>query len=230
MQSSPVILALDTAHAHCQVGVITAQGTFFGASHPLARGHAEVLIDQVNQVLEQAGLSLQNVERIVTTVGPGSFTGLRVGIAAARGFGFALKVPVIGISSLEALALNIHSHSRRKLVVIDARREEFFMQIFKDNNQPETKPTLLSPDQVASIVAPDMVMVGSGSRALGRRSDLAEIIEESREKLAANSEIVDIEALARYASVLDPALYPPEPVYVRSPDAKPQTKGRVLRA
>ena len=93
------LLAIDTALAACSAAVLdTASGGILASeSLPMLRGHAEALIPLLGRVMQQSGLAFADLDRIVVTTGPGSFTGLRVGIAAARGLGVATGVPVAGV-------------------------------------------------------------------------------------------------------------------------------------
>ena len=100
-----LVLAIDTALEACSAAVFdAAQGTFRHESLPMIRGHAEALLPLLARVMKQSAVSFSAFDRVAVTVGPGSFTGLRVGIAAARGIGLAAKKPVIGITTLAALA------------------------------------------------------------------------------------------------------------------------------
>ncbi len=139
-----VTLTLDTAHTACTVGVVAA-GTLIGSAQELrARGHAERLIPMVEEVLKAAGNP--TIDRIVTTLGPGSYTGLRVALAAARAFGLAWQCPVWGVSSLAALAFAAQS-PEDVLVVQDAGRGLVFVQAFSMNGDALTSPESMVPAQ-----------------------------------------------------------------------------------
>ncbi|MGQ3295635.1 MAG: tRNA (adenosine(37)-N6)-threonylcarbamoyltransferase complex dimerization subunit type 1 TsaB, partial [Shinella sp.] len=101
-----ILLAIDTAGTGCYAALYdTDQDTILGAAGAdIGRGHAERLMDFVDAALDAAGMTLQDIGRIAVTVGPGSFTGIRVGVAAARGLALALGVPAVGVSTLAALA------------------------------------------------------------------------------------------------------------------------------
>src|SRR3984885_13885764 len=100
------VLAIDTALAACSAAVLdTANGGILASeSLPMIRGHAEALMPLVERVVKATGFSFREFDRVVVTTGPGSFTGLRVGIAAARGLGLATAIPVVGVSTLSAYA------------------------------------------------------------------------------------------------------------------------------
>src|SRR5690606_2616572 len=98
------ILAIDTALGLCSAAVVQADRTLAVLSEPMRQGHQERLAPMVRDVVREAGLAFVDLERIAVTVGPGSFTGLRVGLSFAKGLGLALDRPVVGIESLEAMA------------------------------------------------------------------------------------------------------------------------------
>jgi tRNA threonylcarbamoyladenosine biosynthesis protein TsaB len=141
-QIMTVTLTLDTAHAACTVGVV-AHGRLVASAQELrARGHAERLVPMVQEVLGAAGNP--TISAIVTTLGPGSYTGLRVALAAARAFGLAWRCPVWGVSSLAALAFAAGS-AKDVLVAQDAGRGLIFVQAFSSSGAALTSPESLLP-------------------------------------------------------------------------------------
>jgi tRNA threonylcarbamoyladenosine biosynthesis protein TsaB len=116
------VLAIDTALEACSVAVLDTEGRARSRSLPMARGHAEALLPLVATVMSDARTEFDELDRIAVTVGPGSFTGLRVGVAAARGIGLAAGKPVVGLTTLAAIAVPFidADDARALLVVIDA--------------------------------------------------------------------------------------------------------------
>src|SRR5436190_2439327 len=99
------VLAIDTALAACAAAVLeSGRGIVASESLPMVRGHAEALIPLIARVMKQSDMAFRDLQRIAVTTGPGSFTGVRVGLAAARGFAVATGVPVVGISTLSVYA------------------------------------------------------------------------------------------------------------------------------
>src|SRR5438552_111182 len=99
------LLAIDTALAACSAAVFdTDTGVIAGESLPMARGHAEALIPMVARVMAAASIGFDAIDRFAVTVGPGSFTGLRVGVSAARGLALAARKPAVGVTTLTAYA------------------------------------------------------------------------------------------------------------------------------
>lgn len=193
-------LAIDTAAPRLQLALLLASGAVDVSVDELANGHAELIFERIAALLERNGIGYAELDRVVTTTGPGSFTGLRIGLSAARGIGLARNIPVVGVSSLVALSLSAEGHMA---VLLDARRGEAYYQEFSGPAAPSS-PGALLPMEEAQASLPE------GSAVI-------------------SSPFVDIAALARYGATLDPAGHPPEPNYLRDADAKPQTAARIER-
>jgi tRNA threonylcarbamoyladenosine biosynthesis protein TsaB len=156
-----VILGFDTATADTAVAVWAPGGPALERrDDPPAGerpGHSARLLELVEEVLEAAGGSWEQVERLAVGVGPGGFTGLRIGIATARGLAQARGLPVIGVSSLEALAAGA-AGSDPVIAVIDARRGEVFAAAY-----PGFEPVALAPAALAARIEPGSLAVGDGA-------------------------------------------------------------------
>lgn len=225
-----LILALDTALEACAVALHDAarDETLAQARRVMARGHAEALIPMVEEVFGQAGLSAGDVDAFAVTVGPGSFTGLRVGLSAARGFGLATGRPVLGLSTLATLAAPLLAEDDTIPVAaaIDARHGNVYLQMIGPSGRILVSARAMAVRDAARAVAIGPVrLVGSGATLLteawppGERPPL-EVLEEATP---------DPVWLARLASVADPAVSEPRPLYLRDADAKPQTAARIAR-
>ena len=195
------LLAIDTAAPRLQLGLRRADGRIDVSIDDIAQGHAELIFPRLAALLERNGLGYPDLTRIAVTTGPGSFTGLRIGLSAARGLGLAREIPVLGIPSL--LALSLSATCNPLAVLLDARRGEAWFQTFSGPAIPVSPARLLPIDEARALVPPG-----------------AELL---------TSPFVDIARFAEFAATLDPALYPPEPNYIRDADAKPQEKFRVAR-
>jgi tRNA threonylcarbamoyladenosine biosynthesis protein TsaB len=157
--------------------------------------------------LGEAGLGFVALGRIGVTVGPGSFTGLRVGLAFAKGLSAALGVPAVGVGSLEALA---HGRPGRVFAVLDAKRGQVYLQAFADGaavSAPDALPIETAAARLAEL-APDL-LVGTGAPLLADMRPGAEVIA---------ADAADPAAVAAIAATRAPA--PPRPLYLRAPDAK----------
>ena len=128
------VLAIDTALGACSAAILdTHQGGIVAReSLPMLRGHAEALMPLIRRIMEEAGTAFRDLDRVVVTTGPGSFTGLRVGIAAARGIALAINKPAVGLSTLSAYAAPYLADDEKTPVVvaIDARHSHVYLQVF----------------------------------------------------------------------------------------------------
>lgn len=123
------VLAIDVSVTVCSVGVLdTATSAFYSKKLETDKGQAEFLVPMVQDVIILAGINIKNLDYIAVTRGPGSFTGVRIGLATAKMLGLALNIPVIGISTLDVIA-RMHSDSQDTLFLIDTKRNDFYGQI-----------------------------------------------------------------------------------------------------
>jgi tRNA threonylcarbamoyladenosine biosynthesis protein TsaB len=197
----PITLAIDTAAPRLQLGLVLADGRTDAIVDDIAKGHAEILFDRLDHLLARNGLTHGDIERIAVTTGPGSFTGLRIGLSAARGLGVARKIPVLGIPSLQALSLTVASG--RVAVFLDARRDEAYFQTFSAPGVPEQGPRLMPIEEARAAIPQDATLI--------------------------ETPFIDIVAMGQFAAVQEPADYPPHASYVRDADAKPQNASRIPR-
>src|SRR5262245_13564422 len=128
------VLAIDTALEACSAAVLDSEqgGVVASASLPMTRGHAEAVMPLIARVMDAAEIEFASLDRIAVTTGPGSFTGLRVGISAARGIALAAGKPAIGLTTLAGFAApHIAAHDGSPVVaVIDARHDHVYLQVF----------------------------------------------------------------------------------------------------
>jgi tRNA threonylcarbamoyl adenosine modification protein YeaZ len=225
-----IILALDTALTACSVAVLdTDQGVLTAReSVAMARGHAESLMPMVARVMEEAQIEFVEIDRIAVTTGPGSFTGLRVGISAARGMALAAAKPAVGLSTLAAFAApHIATDDTVPVVaVIDARHDHVYLQIFGPGGRTLVTPRISSiPDAVRAIGKRLPRIVGSGAALLMAAwpaSEAPPLTVDQRADL-------DIEWVARLGAAVPEGQAPPKPLYLRAPDAQPQDAARLPR-
>lgn len=201
MSKPPITLAIDTAAPRLQLALLRADGATDLSIDDIATGHAEILFDRLAALLARNGLSHADVERIAVTTGPGSFTGLRIGLSAARGLGLARNLPVLGIPSL--LALSLGAAGGPVIVLVDARRGEAYFQAFSAPGVMESEPLLLPIEVARSRLRPGATLI--------------------------ESPFVDLSAMVRFAAQADPQSYPPHAAYIRDADAKPQDAARIPR-
>ncbi|MBX2805898.1 MAG: tRNA (adenosine(37)-N6)-threonylcarbamoyltransferase complex dimerization subunit type 1 TsaB [Hyphomicrobiales bacterium] len=221
------ILAIDTSMAACSAAILADGG---GAAllrfEPMTRGHAEAIFAMVADVMAEAECGFDALSAIAVTIGPGSFTGVRAGLAAARGFALAAKVPVIGVTSLEVMAQKcVRERSEAEsgnpfAIVQDARREEAYVQLFDAAGTPLDDAEILPVIQIASELSATIgIAYGSGAVMLSDQMQA-----RGRTLQAGLPDLLpDAACLAHLAAGREPAEHPPAPLYLRPPDAKPQT-------
>lgn len=208
-----IILALDTCLSACSVAVLDGERVLARRVEPMLRGHQERLAPLTAEAMAEAGLAFDQLQRVGVTVGPGSFTGLRVGLAFAKGLGAALGIPVVGIGVLEALAAPLADDPGTVFSVLEAKRGQVYLQAF-GGGAPLMAPDGLAIETAAARLAElagsgPITLVGTGTAHLaGARLD-ARIMEVDH---------ADPVAVARLAAG-KPAV-PPRPLYLRAPDAK----------
>jgi tRNA threonylcarbamoyl adenosine modification protein YeaZ len=213
------ILAFDTTLGACSAAVFdaTAQRLLAHSFRPLERGHAEALVGMVRAVLDESGVALSHIERIAVTIGPGTFTGVRIGLALARGLKLALGTPVCGLTSLEAIRLNVTDNPERRAIaaLIDARRGEFYCAAWSAEGAAVVEPCAVRHDDAAHLVPAGSLIVGTGAE---RFMELAG--EAVGARRAAVPDLPDAARIAEAASRLTPAPEPPQPLYLRPPGAQ----------
>jgi len=224
------VLAIDTALAACAAAVLdTAYGGILASeSLPMIRGHAEALIPLVARVMQQSDMTFRDLDRIAVTTGPGSFTGLRVGLAAARGFGVATGLPVVGMSTLSVYAApHLTADSQTPVVAaIDARHQHVYLQVFGPAGQTVIAPRLAPLREAirAASEAPSC-LVGSAARAVADGLAKFAPVPPSVDARGAP----DIAWVAQIGAVTPEPKSPPAPLYLRAPDAQPQNAAQLPR-
>lgn len=217
------VLAIDTALPAVSACVLSEDQEQPLASEtlPMVRGHAEALVPLLQRVVDASDGGFSALDLVAVTVGPGSFTGIRVGIAAARGIGLARSIPVRGVSTLAAFAAGFIKNNSQEVVAasIDAKHGQVYIQAFAPDGR-----TLISPrampirDAIRALGSGPIKLVGSGAPlmaieawSMGLRAEVA-------------SEYVspDIALVARLALLANPATSPARPMYLRPITAKPQ--------
>ena len=229
------VLAFDTCLGGVSVAVRWqgARGEWLSCGRFELRegGHAERLMPMIAQAMEEAGLSFRDLARIAVTVGPGTFTGVRGGVAAARGLALASDMPVVGATSLAVMAHRADEllgprNGKLLAVAVDARRGMVYLQLFADAQDRTSQPVLLAPEEVAALVgAKPVTVVGSGARAVA-----SAIVAAGGE---AEAHLADLQPHARSLALLAANLTPVSPLrplYLRPPDVKPQADKSLSRA
>jgi len=218
------VLAIDTALEACSAALLdTGQGAILARqSRPMVRGHAEALLPLISDVMVQCETEFAQIDRVAVTTGPGSFTGLRVGLSAARGIGLAAGKPVVGLTTLAALAAPYIAadDTTSVAVAIDARHNHVYLQIFGPAGRTLIAPRIVPvAEAVRSAANAPIRLVGSGAPMLAaawpKNSTPPLAVDERRAP--------DIDWVARLGAAASESQSAPKPLYLRPPDAHPQT-------
>lgn len=166
------ILSLDTTTLQGSVALSEGARVIAQEQQLERRTHSERLMDSVARLLDAAGWECTQIEGVAVAVGPGSFTGVRIGLAAAKGIAFALGVPIAGVSSLASLALNARELGGQVVPLIDARRGELYAAVYRFTEGgvlEELRPAcVLPPERLVEELAAlegELVLVGDGAAA-----------------------------------------------------------------
>jgi tRNA threonylcarbamoyladenosine biosynthesis protein TsaB len=219
------VLGLDTSTDSCSVALYDAHAQRLLAEERvlIERGHAEILFAQIARVTQRAELGLKAVDRFAVTTGPGTFTGVRIGLSAARGLALAAGRPLVGLNSLEVTAFAADASPEAIIVAaFDARRGEIYAQGFRGGGTPVTEPFAASAEAGARTIMRSvppgarLELIGSGAEAL--RSAFAKAGVQSA--VVAGDPLPSASALARLAAARPIPAARPKPLYLRAPDAK----------
>jgi tRNA threonylcarbamoyladenosine biosynthesis protein TsaB len=217
-----LILAIDTALDACAAGVLDTDASKLIAheSQPMKRGHAEALMPLIARVMKESGIAFAALDRIAVTTGPGSFTGLRVGLSAARGIALAANKPVVGLTTLTAYAAPIVSQNAEQPVIsaIDARHDQVYFQVVSGNGSSLIRPRVAPIEEAlgaARFGSPHLV--GNAANILAHRWPAHAPPPFKVDPRPAP----EITWVAWLGAAVSPNTAPARPDYLRAPDAKP---------
>ena len=223
------VLAIDTALAVCAAAVLDTErpGLHARESVPMVRGHAEALMPLIARVMDAAELEFSELDRIAVTTGPGSFTGLRVGIAAARGIALAAAKTSVGLSTLAAYAapLIAKDDSIPVLAVVDARHDQVYLQVFGVGGRMLVSPRIGPIHEALRALPVGPVRIVGSAASVVAAAWPANLPAPS---LVETHPAPDIDWVARLGAAAV-SLAPPKPLYLRAPDAQPQDASRLAR-
>jgi tRNA threonylcarbamoyladenosine biosynthesis protein TsaB len=224
------VLAIDTALGACSAAVLDTNRGGIIASETLAmtRGHAEAVMPLIARVMDLADVEFAELDRIAVTTGPGSFTGLRVGISAARGIALAAGKRAIGLSTLAGFGapLIAEDDSTHVVAAIDARHDNVYLQVFGAGGRTLVAPRIATlRDAVRAAMTGPARIIGTGANLVAaawpKGADPPLLVD--------NSSAPDIGWIARLGAAASDDGSPPKPLYLRAPDAQPQDASRLLR-
>lgn len=216
------VLAIDTALDACAAAVLDTEANRLIASEslPMKRGHAEALMPLIARVMKAADIAFARLDRIVATTGPGSFTGLRVGLSAARGIALAANKPAVGVTTLAAYAAPVVSENGPNPVIsaIDARHDHVYFQAVAGNGSSLVRPRVAPiADALAAARFGAPHLVGNAATILRDRwpADAPFPVQVDPQPAP------DIAWVAWLGAAVSPSTAPARPTYLRAPDAKP---------
>lgn len=222
--AGPVVLALETAGSRCSVAVARGDEIIAAESRALRHGHAEALLPMIDRVMAAAGLPPHALDLVAAATGPGGFTGIRVGLAAASGIALATGARLIGVTAFDAVAHALaragNPGSAALLIALDSRREDFYVQLFASADPvPLAEPEAVLPDRLheylgMAAAAPVLIAgdaAANAAEALRGRIDF-DLIPDSA------PDAVGVVAAALSAGRAGLAARPARPFYLRPPD------------
>lgn len=217
------VLAFDTTMAACSVAVWQDGDVRAHFHQAMMHGQAEALLPAIEQTLSDANISYADLDRIAVTLGPGSFTGVRVGLATARGVGAAAGLPVIGLATTDVIAAEARSHTSLPIAVaVDARRAEVYLHLFGPDGIALEDPACALPiDAAVSLNDAEWAVAGDGAER---------VLEHCGGRLdGVKPHVPSAAVLAALAAERIAPADMPRPIYVRPPDAALPKHGGRLR-
>lgn len=230
------ILAFDTAMSGCSVAVLdTGTGQAISETKVMVRGQSELLVPMVDEIVAKAGITFQDLSLIVTTIGPGAFTGLRIGLSAARSFALALDIPVAGVTTTEVLAQKFFNDHKGKrgdpLVLIETKRTDLYFQPFDGAGNALEEAGVMSIAGLRDRFG-DQALFVCGDGAARCKAELGTDWPETW-NMVEGYDLPDAVVMAQLGDEQQKAglLKPPTPLYLRDADVSVSTRpGRVIAA
>lgn len=230
------ILAFDTTMQACSASLndTDKEAGQHSVYEALERGHAEAIVPMIESVMSVGECTYQELDCIAVTLGPGAFTGVRVGVATARGLGLSLDVDVYGLSSLHVMAAGVKARADddflsefdRIVIAADARRGEIYVQSFDLRCTPLCEPEAIVPEQISDYTGADKTFIAGNAGPL-----LEDVIPDGENQIVFGySDLLpdaqNMGHLVISGSGLKDSL---SPLYLRAPDAKPQSGKQIAR-
>lgn len=214
------LLALDTSLAACSVAVLDGGAVRARCHDVIGRGHAERLMPMLAEVLAVAGVGVEDMDRLAVTTGPGTFTGIRVGLAAARGLALATGKPLIGVTTFEALVAaqaEPDAAGRPALVAIDAGRGDVYVQVFDSARVPLAPPAIVAASDIPALLpAGPIWLIGPAAESVKAAAG-AHVADLALAPVPVDPDAVHVARLAMLRALPTPGAPPVGPLYLRTP-------------
>jgi tRNA threonylcarbamoyladenosine biosynthesis protein TsaB len=216
----PVVLAFDTAGSACSAAVGRDGGVLAYERREMRHGHAEALLPMIDRVMAAGGLAATDIEIIAVSTGPGGFTGIRAGLAAAQGLALAAQARLIGLTSFAAVAALVRLKNAPLLVALDSRRADLYVQLFDSAGDPLGEPAALLPDalgpSIAALIGDTPLRIAGdaaedAAAGLDRRVDIEIVTESAPDALGVLAASAGLLPLVEAESL-------PRALYLRPPD------------
>lgn len=218
------ILAFDTAMNGCSVAFQRGGDSCVFRAEPMPSGQAERLVPMIQEVLAEAGVTFSDIDLIVTTVGPGAFTGIRIALSTARALGLALNVPVKGITTTDVLAAAFFEKemlrgNEKLCTLIETKRSDFYVQIFDANGSAQGDPVSVSVETVCEMIDNNTILIGD---AVPR---FLSLVGGQEFQIRNGYILINPTVLCRFAARRGiENLLPPDPIYLRGADVSQSKK------
>lgn len=214
------VLAIDCATSACSAALLLPDGATVRRYREMERGHAEALMPMVAEVLAECGLAVRELDLLAATVGPGAFTGVRIGLAAAQSMALAADLPLAGVTTLEAVAAAQPDPAWPMLVALETKRTDVYVQLFAAEETPLTAPAALAPEAVAGSLPrlPAVIAGDAAGRLLPALAGAGLAVPRGPGPIYPDAAVVARIAAARAAAG---DLRAARPLYLRPPDVGP---------
>ena len=212
------LLAIDTAGFACSAALWGDGRILSSQREEMTRGQAERLLPMVESVMTDAGASFDSLSAVAVTMGPGAFTGVRIGLAAAKGLALALDIPLLGVTCFEAVAVSVSEHERqgRKLAVaLESKRDDLYLQVFAKDVVPETAACAIASERLFEALPPAPIILAGDAKARALKA----LGEGSDARVFDGDDAVDASRVASLVAARGVDGFPAaKPLYLRSPD------------
>jgi len=224
------ILAIDTSCGAASAAVYddVAREALAQETIPMAQGHAEALAPMVQRVMSRVEGGFSTIGRVAACIGPGSFTGIRIGLAMARAIALTIEAPVIGVSTFVAFAGPLLAEPKPGVIAtaIDAKHGQVYFQLFESTGRPILAPMVASLREVVrAIGAGPARLAGNAAMMVAEEAERTGLVFDASEA----SPYPDILSIARIGLAADPDAFPARPLYVKAPDAHPSPGDAIAR-